>query len=132
LVAANIVWTAFDLVRRSFNGLMDHALPAAEQAAVRAAIAAQLGPEMDFHALRTREAGSHRFVDFHLLVPRALTGRKARELIGRVEDAVQAALPGSEVTVHVEPIEERASWEDSALVALEQAARREEIPGAEK
>jgi cation diffusion facilitator family transporter len=131
LVAANIVWTAFDLVRRSFNGLMDHALPAAEQAAVRAAIAAQLGPEMDFHALRTREAGSHRFVDFHLLVPGALTVRQAHELAGRVEDAVKAALPGSEVTVHIEPIEERASWEDSALVALEQAARRE-APGPEK
>jgi cation diffusion facilitator family transporter len=126
LVAANIVWTAFDLVRRSFNGLMDHALPEAEQAAVRAAIAAQLGAEMDFHALRTREAGSHRFVDFHLLVPGALTVRQAHELTGRIEDAVRAALPGSEVTVHVEPIEERASWEDSALVALEQAARREQ------
>jgi cation diffusion facilitator family transporter len=126
LVAGNIVWTAFDLVRRSFNGLMDHALPAAEQAAVRAAIAAQLGPEMDFHALRTREAGSHRFVDFHLLVPGALTVRQAHELTVRIEDAVRAALPGSEVTVHVEPIEERASWEDSALVALEQAARREQ------
>src|SRR5262249_10941893 len=51
LVAANILWTAFDLVRRSFNGLMDHSLPAGEQALVRAAILAQLRPGMDYHAL---------------------------------------------------------------------------------
>src|SRR5262249_26089851 len=43
LVAANIVWTGFDLLRRSFNGLMDHALPGKEQAAVRAAIETRIG-----------------------------------------------------------------------------------------
>jgi hypothetical protein len=48
----------------------------------------------------------------------------AHALTGKIEDAVQAALPGVEVTVHIEPIEERAAWEDSALVPLEQAARR--------
>jgi cation diffusion facilitator family transporter len=124
LVAANITWTAFDLVRRSFDGLMDHALPPDEQAAVRAAIASRLGPGMDFHALRTRRAGTRRFADFHLLVPGGLTVKHAHEITGRVEDAVRAALPGIEVTVHIEPIEERGSWEDSALLAVEQEARR--------
>jgi cation diffusion facilitator family transporter len=124
LVACNIVWTAFDLVRRSFHGLMDHALPEAEQTAVRVAVEAQLGPDMDYHALRTRQAGSHRFVDFHLLVPGAMPVQAAHDVAQRVEQAVRAALPGSEVTIHIEPIEERASWEDSALVPIEQAARR--------
>ena len=41
-----------------------------------------------------------------------------------IEDAVRSTLPGSEITVHIEPIEEKAAWEDSALVPLEQAARR--------
>src|SRR5262249_1505230 len=123
-VAANIVWTGFDLVRRSFNGLMDHALPLEEQAAVRAAVEAQLEPGMDYHALRTRQAGSRRFADFHLLVPGALSVRRAHEFTGRVEEAVRAALPGIEVTVHIEPIEERAAWEDSALLPLEQAAQQ--------
>jgi cation diffusion facilitator family transporter len=127
LVAVNITWTAFDLVRRSFNGLMDHALPEAEQATVRAAIESRLEAGMDYHALRTRQAGAHRFVDFHLLVPGVLTVQQAHEVTGRIEDAVRAALPGIEVTVHVEPIEERRSWEDSALVPLEQAARRAQI-----
>lgn len=126
LVAANITWTAFDLVLRSFNGLMDHALPAAEQSAVRAAIASRLEPGMTYHALRTRRAGSRRFADFHLLVPGALTVRRAHEVTGRVEEAVQAALPGIEVTVHIEPIEERAAWEDSALLGFEEPAHDRE------
>ncbi len=125
-VAANILWTGFDLVRRSFNGLMDHALPPEEQARVRAAIEAHLGPDMAFHALRTRQAGARRFVDFHLLVPGHYTVRQAHALTGEIEAAVAAALEGVEVTVHVEPIEERAAWEDSALVPLEEAERREQ------
>ncbi len=125
-VSANILWTGFDLVRRSFNGLMDHALPPEEQARVRAAIETHLGPDMAFHALRTRQAGARRFVDFHLLVPGRCTVQQAHALTGEIEKAIAAALEGVEVTVHVEPIEERAAWEDSALVPLEEAERREE------
>jgi cation diffusion facilitator family transporter len=126
LVAVHIVWTGVDLVRRSFNGLMDHALPAEEQARVRAAIEAHLGPGMDYHALRTRQAGADRFADFHLLVPGSFTVSRAHALMERIEEAVQGALPGIEVTVHVEPIEDRAAYEDSALLPLERAARQAE------
>src|SRR5439155_9007992 len=65
LVAANIVWTAWSLVVRSFNGLMDHALPLVEQAKVRAAIEAQLEPGLHDHALRTRHARPRRLADVH-------------------------------------------------------------------
>jgi cation diffusion facilitator family transporter len=125
LVAAHVAWTGADLVRRSFNGLMDHALPAAEQARVRAAIEAHLGPGMDYHALRTRQAGTDRFADFHLLVPGSFTVSQAHALTERIEEAVRAVLPGIEVTVHIEPIEEQAAYQDSALLPLEQAARAE-------
>jgi cation diffusion facilitator family transporter len=121
LLAANICWTAIDLIGRSFNGLMDHALPADEQAAVRAAIAVHLEPGTTFHALRTRQAGARRFADFHLLVPGHLSVQRAHDLTGKSEDAVRAALPGIELTIHIEPIEEQAAWEDSALLPIEKA-----------
>ena len=120
-VAVHILWTGWGLVRRSFDGLMDHALPEREQEAVRAAVAAQLGPDMTFHALRTRRAGTRRFVEFHLLVPGDYTVRRAHDLTEKVEEAVRAALPGVEVTVHIEPIEEPAAWSDSELLALERS-----------
>jgi cation diffusion facilitator family transporter len=119
VVAANIVWTAFDLMRRSFNGLMDRALPPEEVEKIREAIRLHVGPNMDYHALRTRQAGARRFADFHLLVPGEMSVREAHAIGDRVEDAIRAALPGVEVTVHVEPIEEPASYRDSVLLAIE-------------
>jgi cation diffusion facilitator family transporter len=124
VVAGNILWTAFDLMRRSFNGLMDHALPAEEQERARRAIEQHLGPEIDYHALRTRQAGTRRFMDFHLLVPGQTSVEDAHALSDRIEEAIRMALPGVEVTVHVEPIEARQSYEDSALLSVEQQSRQ--------
>jgi cation diffusion facilitator family transporter len=124
-VAGSLLWTASRLVRRSFDGLMDRALPEDDLAKLRAAIQPQLGPDMDYHALRTRQAGARRFVDFHLLVPGSMSVRDAHALGDRIEDAVREALAGVEVTVHVEPVEEPASYRDSALMPIEEAARRE-------
>jgi cation diffusion facilitator family transporter len=122
LVAGNIVWTAFGLLKRSFDGLMDHALPEGEQEAVRHAIGGLLREGMHFHALRTRQAGTRRFVDFHLLVPGIWTVGAAHKFTEQIEEAIRQALPaGAEVTVHIEPVEEQASWHDSALIAVEES-----------
>lgn len=120
VVAANIVWTAWDLIARSFNGLMDHALPEEEQQAVRSAIEVLLQPGLHFHALRTRQAGARKFVDFHLLVPGHWSVQESHDFTERIEDAVRKALPGAEVTVHIEPIEAESAWHDSALLEIEQ------------
>ncbi len=119
VVAAYIVTTAVDLLRRSFNGLMDHALPEPEQATVRAAIDTTLPAGVTFHAMRTRQAGARRFADFHLLVPGAWSVKKSHDLTGQVEEAIRTALPNIEITVHIEPIEEPAAWHDSELLPLE-------------
>jgi cation diffusion facilitator family transporter len=118
-VAANIVWTAWGLLVRSFHGLMDHALPAKEQARLRTAIEGQLEPGLHFHALRTRQAGARRFADFHLLVPGSWSVQRAHDLTLAIEAALRGAFPSIEVQVHVEPVEEKAAWEDSALLPLE-------------
>jgi cation diffusion facilitator family transporter len=125
LIAVYICWTGIDLVRRSFNGLMDHSLPMEEQTKVRSAIAAQLEPGTTFHALRTRKSGAHRFADFHLLVPGRQSVQQAHDLSERIEAAVRAALPGIEVTVHIEPIEEKAAWDDSPLLPIERIRRHD-------
>lgn len=122
LVAVNISRTGLGLIHRSFDGLMDRSLPQGEQDAVRAAIESKLGDDMDYHAMRTRRAGSRRFVDFHLLVPGALTVEKAHGFASDIEDSIRAISPGIEVTVHIEPIEDQAAWEDSQLLPHERAA----------
>jgi cation diffusion facilitator family transporter len=121
-VAGNIVWTGVGLVRRSFDGLMDHALSPDEVAAARTAIEATLPPGTTYHALRTRQAGARRFLDFHLLVPGIYTVRRAHEIGDAVEEALRTALPGAEITVHIEPIEDPEAWGDSALLLIEEAS----------
>jgi cation diffusion facilitator family transporter len=119
LVAVNIVFTGLRLVRRSFNGLMDHAIDADQVEALRAAIRTSLPTGTDFHALRTRQAGASKFADFHLLVPGDMSVRDAHGLAEHVELALRTALPRVGVTIHIEPIEEKASWEDHALRGIE-------------
>jgi cation diffusion facilitator family transporter len=117
-VGLNITWTGVGLIRRSFNGLMDHALPAAEQGQIREVIRANLPPGAQFHALRTRQAGARRFIEFHLLVNGDQTVRQAHHTAHDIEHALTAALPGLEVVVHVEPVDERESWEPEYLERL--------------
>ena len=129
LVGLHIMAIGSKLVRRSFDGLMDPALPAAEREKLRAAIRAALPAGAAFHRLRTRQAGRRKFADFHLLVDGSLTVRDAHALAHDVEERVHAAVPGTELTIHVEPIEERASWESAELARLGEATEPAERPG---
>ncbi len=62
LVAANIVWTAVGLLRRSVAGLMDASLPNEEQTAVIKVLDRYKAQGVEYHALRTRQAAAQRFV----------------------------------------------------------------------
>lgn len=118
-MALNITWTAFGLLHRSFDGLMDRALPEDEQNAVRAAIAAVMQTGTDFHAVRTRRAGARRFVDFHLLVPGDWPVRQGHTLAHRAEAAIRERIPEAEVVVHIEPIDDEGSFHDSEILRFE-------------
>lgn len=118
VVGLHIMWTGGELIRRSFDGLMDHALPTIEQDQIRAVIAAKLPPGATFHALRTRQAGARRFAEFHLLVAGDQSVRAAHHLGHEIEAALVEALPGLEVLFHVEPVDERESWEGEYLERL--------------
>lgn len=118
LVALNILWTGFSLLRVSVDGLMDTALDDVDVARVRQAIATALSPGETYHALRTRQAGSRRFVDFHLLVPGNQSVKRAHAITKTLEHAVSGALPGAETTVHIEPIEDPEAWEDQLMASV--------------
>ena len=117
-VGLNIMWTGGELVRRSFDGLMDHAIPAVEQDRIRAVIQEHLPAGATFHAVRTRQAGARRFAEFHLLVDGDQSVRAAHHLAHVVEAALVAALPGLEVVIHIEPVDEQESWEPEMLKQL--------------
>jgi len=114
-VAVNIVWTGVRILRRSAYGLLDRALDADDQRAIGEVLDRHGRPPVQFHAIRTRQAGSRRFVSFHVLVPGEWTVRRGHELLERIEADVREALPNANVMTHLEAIEDPASFEDVEL-----------------
>jgi cation diffusion facilitator family transporter len=105
LVALNILWSGWVVIRGSLSGLMDEAVSDEEMATIRRVIsdAASDDAALEAHDLRTRHAGQVTFIDFHLVMPGETTVEAAHDLCDRIEAALMEALPDARVTIHVEP-----------------------------
>ncbi|WP_137810288.1 MULTISPECIES: cation diffusion facilitator family transporter [unclassified Gordonia (in: high G+C Gram-positive bacteria)] len=114
-VAANILVVGGRLVWRSGAGLMDSALPDDLRAAIDAVLARHRADRIDFHDVRTREAGHERFVQLHVLVPGDWSVQRAHDLAETIEDELRAAVDDLTVTLHVEPINDPRAYEDWRL-----------------
>jgi cation diffusion facilitator family transporter len=114
-VAVHIAWTGARVLRRATLGLMDRALPEPDLERIRAILDPYRAGGLDYHALRTRRAGRLRLVEMHLLVPGEMSVREGHRIADEIEEKIRAALPGSAVLTHLEPIEDPASYRDEAL-----------------
>jgi cation diffusion facilitator family transporter len=114
-VAANIVYTGVVIVRSSVSGLMDTALPEADERRVHAVLDRHATGGVQYHALRTRQAGARRFVSVHVLVPGRWTVQRGHHLLERIEAEIRQALPGVTVFTHLESLDDPASWDDQTL-----------------
>ncbi len=116
----DIVWAGLQLVRRSALGLLDTALPAAERATIGAVLARYAREQpVEFHALRTRESGTRRFVEIHVLVPGGWSVRRGHALLERLERDLRAALGPVTILTHLEPRNDPTSFADTALDRVE-------------
>lgn len=115
LVAANILWTAYRLVRDTALGLLDTALPLPDREAIARVLARYEAQGIEFHALRTRVAGSRRFVSMHVLAPGSWTIQAGHDLCDQIERDLHEVLPETTVFTHLEPAEDASAYEDQAL-----------------
>jgi cation diffusion facilitator family transporter len=116
VVAANIVWTGFRLLRDTAEGLLDRALPPEEQELISGVLSRYENQGIRFHALRTRAAGQRRFVSMHVLVPGRWTVKRGHDLSEKIEGELANALQGNTTFfIHIEPSEDPASFEDQNL-----------------
>ena len=106
LVALNILWAGWRLVRESVSGLMDEAVTAEVARSIRAVIAANAEGAIEAHDVKTRTAGRVTFIEFHLVVPGNMTVATSHQICNRLEAALVEAVHGAEVLIHVEPEEE--------------------------
>lgn len=103
LVAINIIWTGFDMVRESVGALMDKAVDPRVLGNIRAIIAANAAGALEAHDVRTRTAGHVTFIEFHLVVPAAMTVGESHEICDRLEAALRAEIGDASISIHVEP-----------------------------
>jgi cation diffusion facilitator family transporter len=124
-VAALVLAAAARLIRRNVDVLMDRAPADAEQAA-RAAIA-QVEPPVQLERLRLRQAAGKTFADAVISVAPGAAVGQGHAAADRVEDALERALPGIDVVVHVEPRPEEAALRERAHAAALSVPRVREI-----
>jgi cation diffusion facilitator family transporter len=115
VVALQILYTGQKLVREAVDGLMDAGLPAAEEARVIAILERHSVDGVTYHALRTRQAGSQRFVSFHVQVPGRWSVQEGHELLETIEQEMRQTLSPVNISSHLEPAEDPVSFHDATL-----------------
>lgn len=109
-IALYLAWHALQIVRGAVAVLMDEELPPDVRAKIVAIVLAH--PEVrGLHDLRTRAAGSTRFVELHVELDGEMTVRAAHEVTDAIERELFEAFPEAEVILHQEP----AGLEDNRL-----------------
>jgi cation diffusion facilitator family transporter len=104
LVAASIVTTGVRLLLRSMRVLVDEALPVDEVATIRTTIEefADRGV-VGYHELRTRRAGSRRYIDLHIQFREGTSLEDAHRTAHELQEQIGAQLGGADVLIHLEP-----------------------------
>ena len=115
-VAVNITWTGITLMRRSALGLMDTAISNQEREKINDVLDQFVRDKgIDYHALRTRQAGTRQFVSVHILVPGSWTVQQGHQLLEQIESNIRRAVRGTIVFTHLESLDDPASWSDIEL-----------------
>ena len=106
-------YAAVHLLRDTLRPLLDETLPNSEETCIRQVL--NNDPRvLDFHKLRTRQAGAKRLADVHIMLDDNLTFRAAHQVSEEVEELIRAALPNTDVIVHFEPYEEETQHQRTA------------------
>lgn len=115
-VALNILWTGYQLMRRSASGLLDTGIPSAEREKIIQILESLKEENLDYHSVMTRQAGQRKFIALHVLMPAQWTIQEGHNKVEKIEKSIRD-LFDSPVTVftHQEPIGDENSFSDIGL-----------------
>lgn len=117
IVALNILWMGYKIATESMSRLLDQAASPEIERRIRSIIESNGGGALEAHDIRTRQAGRALFIEFHLVVPGAMTVDEAHGICDRLEHSIERSIAGSEVVIHVEP-EHKAKPEELGAVQI--------------
>jgi cation diffusion facilitator family transporter len=120
VVAANIVWAGYRLMRSSALGLLDTAIPQEERDQLKKLLEKYRSQDIQYHSLLTRQSGQRKFVALHILVPGAWTVQKGHNALEKIESDIRNHFQGP-VTVftHLEPVKDPLSMDDIGIERVE-------------
>jgi cation diffusion facilitator family transporter len=119
-VALNIIWTGYQLMKRSAMGLIDTVIPEEEEKMIIGILEKYKEKQLDFHSLLTRQAGRRKFISFHLLAPNGWTIQEGHDLSEIIETEIRNLFPDTPTTIftHLEPINDPSSFRDIGIDRL--------------
>jgi cation diffusion facilitator family transporter len=115
-VSVLVLSAATRLIKTNVDVLMDR-VPVDARDAAQAAIE-ELGPRVQLRRLRMRRAAGRHFADVVVAVPPVAAVEQGHAVADAVEEAVERAVPGADVVVHVEPQEAEAIRERAYAAAV--------------
>lgn len=131
-VALLIMRAAWELTLQAARDLLDHTLPSAERAFIKELISSKHPDVNGYHKLKTRKAGSIRFIEFHMLVDPQMSVETSHRITDDISRMVYERFPNSTVTIHVEPCDGRCDdeCETNCLLSPQDRSRLTGKPGA--
>lgn len=102
-VGIYILTEAFRLVRHGMRDVLDAELPVGVRDSVTSLIEAHREHLIDYRNLRTRRAGSQKFMDLEMVVCRHLSVEEAHNIADLLEKKIQKSINGADITIHIEP-----------------------------
>ncbi|HQJ09770.1 MAG TPA: cation diffusion facilitator family transporter [Deltaproteobacteria bacterium] len=110
-VAILIMHAAWRLTVQSAGDLLDAHLPSGERTIIQGLIASKYPDVHGYHKLKTRKAGSIRFIEFHMLVEPGMSVEESHRITDDIARMISERLPNATVTIHVEPCDGRCDEE---------------------
>jgi len=116
-VALNIIWTGYQLIKRSALGLLDTAFPKDQMDNIRRVLGKYEQQNIQFHSLMTRQSGQRKFILVHILMPGTMDIQQGHNIAEKVENDIRMLFPDTQTTVftHLEPVEDPASMLDISI-----------------
>ena len=116
-VAINIIWTGYQLIRRSASGLLDTAVSKGETDKINQVLEKYKEQNIKFHSMMTRQSGQRKFILVHLLMPGIWNIHQGHNLAEQIEKDIRMLFPNAQTTVftHLEPIEDPESMLDISI-----------------
>ena len=109
-IAIYIAKLGYDAINKPLLGLVDASLPPTEQEVIKTCLAEQGSKIVSFHELRTRRSGNQRYIDLHLVMAKKISLEQTHRVCDSLEHDIQARLPRTNVTIHVEPCDGKCKY----------------------